>query len=100
MVDKRRESILAEVETEYVRLANDFRNVCIVHVTSAVPLTEDEKTRLTAKLSKATGKTVRLVLAEEPDLVGGLVVQIGDTVKDGSIKGNLASLREKLLGKE
>ncbi len=100
VVDKRRESILPEVETEYVRLANDFRNVCIVNVTSAVALTDDEKAKLTEKLSRATGKTVRLALAEEPDLVGGLVVQIGDTVTDGSIKGNLASLREKLLGRE
>lgn len=98
VIDKRREEILADVEPEYVRLANEFRNVVPVTVTSAVPLTADEQSALRKKLEKLTGKMVELGLAEDPELIGGLVVQIGDTVIDGSVRGYLASLREKLLG--
>ena len=100
VIDKRREGILEEVEPEYVRLANEFRNVVPVRVTSAVPLTADEQSGLRKKLEKLTGKMVELQLAEDPELIGGLVVQIGDTVIDGSVRGYLASLREKLLGRE
>jgi F-type H+-transporting ATPase subunit delta len=100
LVDKQREEIVAEVETEYVNLANDYRKIATVQVTSAVPLTADEQAQLREKLGKFTGKTVELELSENLELIGGLIVQIGDTVIDGSVKGYLAGLREKLLGKE
>lgn len=100
LVDKQREEIVTDVETEYVNLANEYRNIATVQVTSAVPLTADEQAQLREKLAKFTGKTVELELSENPELIGGLIVQIGDTVIDGSVKGYLASLREKLLGRE
>lgn len=100
LVDKQREEIIADVETEYIRLANEYRQVATVMVTSAVPLTEDEQAKLREKLGQLTGKKVELQLAEDPELVGGLIVQIGDTVIDGSVRGYLASLREKMLGRE
>lgn len=100
LVDKQREEIIGDVETEYVNLANEFHNIQTVQVTSAVPLTDDEKAQLRDKLGQFTGKTVELQLAESPDLIGGVIVQIGDTIIDGSVRGNLTALREKLLGRE
>ena len=100
LVDKQREEIVADVEREYVNLANDYRKIATVQVTSAVPLTDGEQAQLREKLGEFTGKTVELELSENPDLIGGLIVQIGDTVIDGSVKGYLASLREKMLGRE
>ena len=99
-IDKRREAILPDVEVEYVALANEYRNVAIVQVTAAVQLSPPEIAVLRDKLESFIGKQVEIQLSESPELIGGLVVQIGDTVIDGSVKGYLTSLREKLLGKE
>lgn len=100
IIDKQRESILPEVEQEFVRLANDLRGIEPVMVTAAVPLTPDERTALQVKLEKLTGKKVELHITEDPSLIGGLVLRIGDTVIDGSVQGYLESLRSRLLGKE
>lgn len=98
VIDKRREDILDGVEQEYVRLANESRGVVTAVVTSAVPLTPSERNELRGKLGEFTGKNVELDVAEDPTLIGGLVVRIGDTVLDGSVRGYLALLRSQLLG--
>jgi len=100
VTDKRREAILPDIEIEYVRFANDYRNVVPVQVTSAVQLSPDEIGLLRGRLERFTGKSVELQFSEDPLIIGGLVIQIGDTVIDGSVKGYLSSLREKLLGRE
>ncbi len=100
LVDKQREEIVSDVEREYVNLANEYRSVVTVQVTSAVPLTDDERDALVRKLTEFTGKKAELTLSEDPSLIGGIIVQIGDTVIDGSVRGYLASLREKMLGRE
>jgi F-type H+-transporting ATPase subunit delta len=98
VIDKRREAILPDIEPEFVRLANEWRGIVAVTVTSAVPLTREEVQALKAKLDKFTGKRTELDLQEDLQLIGGLVVRIGDTVIDGSVRGHLASLREQMLG--
>ena len=98
LIDKRRGEILEEVEAQYVVLANDFRGVVPVTAVSAVTLTPDEQKRLQAKLEEFTSKKVELSLQEDPSLIGGLTVKIGDTVIDGSVTGYLASLKRQLLG--
>lgn len=98
VIDKRREGILPEIEPEYVRLANEWRGVVPVIVTSAVPLDEDSVRALKRKLDSFTGKNTDLELHEDRDLIGGLTIRIGDRVIDGSVRGYLASLREQMLG--
>ena len=98
VIDKRREEILPDVEPEYVRLANDYRGILPVAITSAVPLTKDEMRLLKGRLDELTGKNTDLELSEDPDLIGGLTICIGDTVIDGSVRGYLAVLREQMLG--
>ena len=98
LIDKRRSEVLEDVEQEYVRLANEYQNVQPVMVTSAIPLTPEEAAALRKKLEESTGKTIEPQFSEDPDIIGGLVIQIGDTVIDGSVRGYLQSLRERLLG--
>jgi F-type H+-transporting ATPase subunit delta len=100
LIDKRREAVIEDIESEYVQLADLFRGIIAVTVTSAVTLTHDEQSRLKTKLEGLTGKKVELDLAEDPSIMGGLIVRIGDTVIDGSVTGYLAALKDQLLGRK
>lgn len=96
LVEKRREEALVRTEREFVRMANEARGVAEAQVTTAVPATEDEQARLRASLSALTGRSVRLEQSVVPEILGGVVVRIGDTVMDGSLRGQLDALRRKM----
>ena len=97
LVDKGREEAMMQTEEEYILLANEARGIVTAQITSAVALTEEEQSRVKAALAVMTGKVVELQNHLDPELIGGVLVQIGDSVIDGSIKGQLAALRERLL---
>lgn len=97
LIDNRREEAVLPTEAEYIRLANEARGIITAQVTAAIELTDDELTRLRAKLSAQTDKKVALDVAIDPSIIGGLIVRIGDTVLDGSVKGHLERIKEKFL---
>lgn len=66
----------------------------VAEVRSAIPLTDDQRTRLAAALAKATGKEVEVKVIVDPSVLGGIVSQVGDTVIDGSVRHRLQQLRE------
>jgi F-type H+-transporting ATPase subunit delta len=96
VVEKRREEVVLQTEPEYIALADEERGIIKAEVTAAVDLTAEEESRLAAKLSKTTGKRAELSITIDPGIIGGVMVKIGDTVIDGSIRGQLETLREKL----
>ena len=61
---------------------------------SAVELSEDQQARLAAALTAATGKQIELKVTVDPNVVGGIVTTIGDTVIDGSVRSRIVKLRE------
>jgi len=100
LIDKRRADILDEIEREFVNLANEYRGVTPALAISAVPITSDERKQLQKKLEGFTGKKIELTIEEDPEIIGGIIVKIGDTIIDGSVRGYLAGLKDKLLGRE
>ena len=98
MVRKRREDLIEEALREFRVLLAELENTVDAEAASAVPLTAEQSASLTASLQTMTGKTVRLTAHLDPSLVGGVVVRIGDTVIDGSVRGQLARLEQQLLG--
>ena len=68
----------------------------VAEVRSAVPLSDDQKSRLADALGKATGKDVEVKVIVDPSVLGGLVAQVGDTVIDGSVRTKLDQLRETI----
>lgn len=96
LIDRRRQNILPQVEKEFSRLADDARNIVEAKVASAVELTPSQTERLKEQISHLTGKTVRMVSELRPELIGGILVQVGDRVIDGTIKQALANMREQL----
>jgi F-type H+-transporting ATPase subunit delta len=73
------------------------RNRIAVTVRSAVPLEDQERSSLSDRLSSMTGATPVVRFEVNPDLLGGLVVQVGDDVFDASLRSQLNQLRRSLV---
>jgi F-type H+-transporting ATPase subunit delta len=84
---------LLDIIQELVRLSTTEANKELAEVRAAVPLTDDQKARLAAALSTATGRSVELKVVIDPSVLGGLVAQVGDTVIDGTVRTRLAQLK-------
>ncbi len=65
-------------------------------VTSSRDLTTDERLALENQIKQLTGKSVRAAYATDKGLIGGALVQIGSTIYDGSVRGQLNKIRETL----
>ncbi len=72
-------------------------NIVSAEVTTAREISDAEKTMLRDKLKAATGKDVRLQFRTDPSVIGGVVTRIGSLVYDGSIKTQLAQMKQKLM---
>jgi F-type H+-transporting ATPase subunit delta len=88
-------SVVAGVE-ELSRIAAERRERVTALVTAAIPLTEAQRTRLTAILSRSYGREVRLNVELDQELIGGLVIRVGDDIIDGSIAGRLAEAARRV----
>ena len=88
---------LPHVAAEFRRLDNAQKGVTLAKATSAGPLSAAELKALTARLETLTGGTIELDVEVDPSLLGGLVVQVGDRLIDGSVRGRLERLRNQLV---
>ena len=68
-------------------------------VTVAKPASDAEQKSIAERLSKVVGKTVVPHFYVNPAVLGGLVVRVGDTVLDGSVRRRLSRLKAQMLGK-
>jgi F-type H+-transporting ATPase subunit delta len=98
IVDKRREAILPDINREFRLLSYRHRNIQPATVRVAVRMTTEERTALARALEARTGKRIELQEEVDPELIGGAVVRIGDTIIDGSVAGQLRRLRQRLVG--
>ncbi len=68
-------------------------------VITAVPLSEDLEKKLEKTLSDLTGETVFLKKSVDPAILGGIVIQMGERIIDGSLRRRLSGLREEISGR-
>jgi F-type H+-transporting ATPase subunit delta len=87
---------LPAIILRFTELAAQTREQELAEVRSAVPLDEAQVTRLSEALSRATGKRVEVKVVVDPEVMGGLVATIGDTVIDNSVRGRLEKLKEQM----
>lgn len=87
---------LPRVAAEFRRLDDQRNGLTHASATSAAPLGPDEVRALTLRLEQLTGGTVALETSVDPELLGGVVVRVGDRLIDGSVRGRLERLRQQL----
>ena len=97
LIQRRAVTLLPRIQQEFQALADTARGVQQVEVRSAVDLDQGEQRRIQEQLAAWLGKDVRLTARVEPELLGGLVMRIGDRLLDGSARGRLEALRRSLL---
>jgi F-type H+-transporting ATPase subunit delta len=76
--------------------AAEERHEAVAEVRTAIPLTDDQQTRLAEALGRATGKRVSVKVVVDPSVLGGVVARVGDTVIDGTVRHRLEQLRETI----
>jgi F-type H+-transporting ATPase subunit delta len=90
--------ILEEIIGEYRRLMDERLGIVRARVTAARPLDSEQQKELAGTLQQITGKEVRMELAIDPSLIGGLVAKVGSTIYDGSVRQQLQAFKHRLVG--
>ncbi|MDH6575663.1 F0F1 ATP synthase subunit delta [Kitasatospora sp. MAP5-34] len=98
LVTKPRGRSLEQGLESYSKLAAARRDRVVALVTTAVPLSDSQKERLTGALGRLYGRHVHLNIDIDPEVVGGLRVQIGDEIIDGTVSSRLEGARQALEG--
>lgn len=94
---KRRQMLIPEIASEYRMLIDEAGDRVHVNVTVAREPAEPEKDALAKQLSRLFGKRVVQHISLNPAILGGVIVKVGDTVMDGSVRRRLASLKQRML---
>ena len=97
LVDRNRLSLLDELIATYQKLLDERMGIVRAIVKAARPLDVSEQRELTGKLEEVTGKQVRMEIAVDPSLIGGVVAQVGSTVYDGSVRQQLHAFKSRLI---
>jgi F-type H+-transporting ATPase subunit delta len=92
-----RMNLLFDIEAAVRDLVDQRAGIMDAHVASAQPLSETQNEALIRTLGARTGKTIRVRWKHDPALLGGLRVQVGSTVFDASLQGQLRLLKAQLL---
>jgi F-type H+-transporting ATPase subunit delta len=96
LIQHNRLDVLDDVLSEYRKEVNRRLGISEVQVTTARPLDADERQGIEQKVAALTGTQVQATYHEDKSLLGGVVVRVGSTVYDGSVKGRLDRLKEQL----
>ncbi len=88
---------LGEIISEYASAADEQSGIADAEITTALPLNDQDRVQLEAEVGKLAGGQVRAVYLQDSTLLGGVIVKLGSTVYDGSVRGQLAQLKQKLI---
>jgi F-type H+-transporting ATPase subunit delta len=98
LANRSRLPILEEIIVEYQRLMDKRLGIVRARVTAAQPLDSGQQQELARQLQAITGKNVRMEVAIDTSLIGGVIAQVGSTIYDGSVRQQLETFRNRLGG--
>jgi ATP synthase F1 delta subunit len=96
LIENYRMPVIFRIRREYDRLWERENRLLPVVLTSAVELDEQTTNTLSEQIGERTGRTVTLTTRVEPDILGGIVVQVGNSILDASIRNRLEQLRTQV----
>lgn len=96
LINHDRLELFDEILESFRHELNVRLNIAEVEVTSARKLDESEREALESQVAAMTNSAVSAKFREDPSLVGGVIVKVGSTVYDDSIRGRLTRLKEQL----
>ncbi|MEP7364177.1 MAG: ATP synthase F1 subunit delta [Acidobacteriota bacterium] len=96
VIDHRRVNLLGTMAKAFEEAVDERLGRVRADVRSALPLTEDQRATVSAQLRQLSGKEVRCEFEVEDSLLGGLSARIGSKIYDGSVRGRLDVLRQRL----
>ncbi|MEL6643230.1 MAG: F0F1 ATP synthase subunit delta [Pseudomonadota bacterium] len=96
MASKRRLFVLPQLLSELSRLIADHKGEVTAEVVAAVPLSDAQQAKLAETLKARVGKDVKINMAVDESLIGGLVVKVGSRMIDTSIRSKLAALQNTM----
>jgi F-type H+-transporting ATPase subunit delta len=96
LIDHRRIKFLDPIVKEFEQELNRRMGFVEAQITSARELGQPERSALEAQVARLTGQKVRALYAQDGSILGGAIVQVGSTIYDGSVKGQLERIREAM----
>ena len=96
LTDRGRATELDEIQRDFDRLVGDATGRLSLELATAVELSEEEAGRIVGQIEQASGRTVDATRRVDPDLLGGVVLQVGSLRLDASLRGRLERLRREL----
>jgi F-type H+-transporting ATPase subunit delta len=97
LLENHRMPVIFRVRREYDRLWREANQLLAVSITSAVELDPSVAERVGDEIGRQTGRTVELTSAVDPEILGGIVVRVGNSIIDASIRTRLDNLRKQVV---
>jgi ATP synthase F1 delta subunit len=98
LVENHRMPVLFRVRREFDALWREEHQLLPVQITSAIELDESVASRIGEEIGRQTGRTVQLTSTVDPDVLGGIVLRVGNSILDASIRTRLERLRKQVAG--
>ena len=95
LISNKRLALLNDVAVSYTRLYDQLRGSQVATVTTAVPLTDDLRTKVLAKVKELTGKEAEVKNIIDESILGGFVLRVGDIQYNASISNKLDKLKRE-----
>jgi F-type H+-transporting ATPase subunit delta len=96
LLKNRRQMLIPTIADEYDTLLDASEGIVHARVTVARVTTDEDVGMIAARLSRIVGKKVVPHVTIDPSIIGGVVVRMGDTVMDGSVRRKLSKLRRRI----
>ena len=96
LAEKERLSLLPEIQAHYSTLLDVENGVLRGTVTTAIALDEEKQGKLKERLERQADRSIVLGFNEDPDILGGLILTVGDRIMDASLRAQLGILKENI----
>ena len=98
LIENHRMPVLMRVRREFDQMWREVNKLLPVQITSAVELDRAVTQQIGDEIGRQTGRTVELTSTVDPDVLGGLIVRVGNSILDASIRTRLERLRKQVAG--